>query len=175
MAGLERGEAFSVVTSPGAGGQDVKSFESPRFTTVSAGAGQEQNLGEVMVHPVQDPGEIMNIYGDNDLAQMSRLSGFLPSPSAEGAAAARLALARYQAALKSGDSAALQELTSRLSPGWSANRQEFSGALFAGDSERKLPARFGKRPGAAAGSPRLRAPHCCESAERRRRTTARLT
>ena len=124
VEGLERGEAFSVVTSPGAqDSESGKPFESPRFTTVSAG--QEQNLGEVMVHPVQDAGEIMTIYGDSDPAPQDRLSGFLPSPSAADSAAARQALARYQAAQKSGDTAVLHELTSRLSPGWSANRRDF--------------------------------------------------
>ena len=124
VSGLERGESFSLVTSPGEqGGESVKSFESPRFTT--NGAGQEQNLGEVMVHPVQDPGQILSIYGDVDPNLQDRLSGFLPSPTAGDAAAARQALARYQAALKAADTGALQELTSRLSPGWSADRAAF--------------------------------------------------
>ena len=125
VTGLERGEAFSVVTSPAfeRGLQNGKAFESPRFTTVSAG--QEQNLGDVMVHPVQDPGEIMTIYSDTDQSQQNRLSGLLPAPTSGDVAAARQTLARYQAALKSGDAAVLHELASHFSPGWSADQRDF--------------------------------------------------
>lgn len=143
IEGLERGESFSLVT--GANENDgravahtrvlteevravpqvarVASFESPRFTTPQTG--QVQDLGEMMIHPEQDPGDILQIYGDEDPIEQARLSGFLPSPSVADVQAARQALAQYQTALKTRDLDTLYKLASHLSLGWSSDRRAF--------------------------------------------------
>ena len=99
-------------------------FESPRFLTCASGDGQ--NLGDVMVHPQDTPDEVMQSYGgspgDPDTGP---LPGVTLAPSTGDTQAAQAALVRFDAALKTGDTAALTELTSHISSGWSSNRQSF--------------------------------------------------
>lgn len=124
VSGLERGESFSLITAQdNRASETAKPFESPRFTTASAT--QEQNLGEVMVHGVQNPDEILRIYSDTDPVQQASLSGFLLSPAPENVQSARQTLYRYHEALNTGDLETLRKLTSRLSPGWSEDRRSF--------------------------------------------------
>lgn len=125
VSGLERGQAFSLIAgSPLGGGSGEPSYESPRFTTAE-GEGAVQDLGEMVIHPLEGPEQILQVYGIESQEQLSRLSGLMKEPSAADVAAARAALGRYQAAMTEGNLDTLHEMTSRVSFGWSENRTHF--------------------------------------------------
>ena len=97
-------------------------FESPRFMTCATGDGQ--SLGEVMVHPHDTPDEVLQSY-DGSPGDQPTLPGVVAAPTPGDVQAAQAVLARFDNALKTGDVDALNALTSRVSPGWSSNRQAF--------------------------------------------------
>jgi 5-hydroxyisourate hydrolase-like protein (transthyretin family) len=134
LAGLERGESFSFVTGgPFIGGVNRrffnnttaidKNFESPRFVTKTTG--KEQNLGDVMVHPLEDGQQSQQIYSDESPADTVRNFNLLPVPTPEMAGEAKNALTRYLSALKAGDLNTVQRLTSRAASGWSDQPDRF--------------------------------------------------
>lgn len=126
--GVSRGEAFSIL-----GGQpfgmttqtegETKSFESPRITTASQGS--VQDLGDVVVHPLDGAQQIFQIYGLDSPGQLVQLSSLSPMPTDADVAGAKAALVAFQKAIQSGDVEAARKLTSRLSAGWSEDRSEF--------------------------------------------------
>jgi hypothetical protein len=145
VAGIRRGEAFSLLAgSPfsGRGEESAQGFESPRFTT-SRAAGV-QALGDVVVHPLDGAQQILQIYGIDSRQQLARLAGLTQPPSAASVDAAREMLARYRAALVSGDFAAVHQLTSPLSAGWSADQRQFMAhtALRIPSAQEAQPLRF---------------------------------
>jgi len=126
VQGLRRGEGFSLLAGSPFGrprNTSDEGFESPRFTTTrEAGV---QNLGDMVVHPLDSGQQILQLYGIGSREQLARLATLMPQPSAASSDAAREALARYRSALVSGDFTAVHHLTSPLSAGWSADRREF--------------------------------------------------
>jgi len=126
VEGLRRGEGFSLLAgSPfsASGDSSAEGFESPRFTT-SREAGV-QNLGDVVVHPLDSGQQILQLYGIGSRQQLAQLATLMPSPSAASGDAARETLTRYRSALVSGDFATAHQLTSHVSAGWSRDRREF--------------------------------------------------
>ncbi|HLJ55545.1 MAG TPA: hypothetical protein VKT77_10950, partial [Chthonomonadaceae bacterium] len=133
VAGLERGESFSVISGAsgvpmqqavivrsqavrkaGAKGSPITAFESPRFTAAREGA--VQNLGDVMVHPSTTPDEVLQSYGAVRREIVS--TGVIEAPDAAKVQQAAAALGRYEQAIAEADPRAAQILTSRLSPTW---------------------------------------------------------
>lgn len=124
IEGLRRGEGFSVISgSPFAMGGGQNSFESPRFTTASTGATQE--LGDVVVHPLEGPEQIIQIYGFDSRKQLAMLGSLRPQPDDIDVKQAMEALRSYSAAQHNGDIDAIQRATSSVSPGWSEDRKQF--------------------------------------------------
>ncbi|MCW3051504.1 MAG: hypothetical protein JWN14_674, partial [Chthonomonadales bacterium] len=126
VQGLRRGEGFSLLAGSPFGrsrNTSEEGFESPRFTTTrEAGV---QNLGDMVVHPLDSGQQILQLYGIGSREQLAQLATLLPPPSAASCDAARETLARYRSAMSSGDFAAVHQLTSRISAGWSEDRQAF--------------------------------------------------
>jgi hypothetical protein len=124
--GLERGESFSLL-----GGSPFRpssregegSFESPRFVTPAKGA--VQDLGDVVVHPLEGAQQVIQLYGVDSPEQFVRLTGLMVSPCGAGVGDARQALERYQAALQTGDIDTAHRMTARASLGWADERREF--------------------------------------------------
>ena len=129
LDGLLRGEAFTLIGGSPFGGmaqQDGKpqqGFESPRFT--SSTTGSLQDLGDVVVHPLEGPQQVLQLYGLDSPGQLAHLSSLSPVPTAEMVAGAKVALDRYKAALRAGDLDSVHKLTSRSSFGWSEDRAQF--------------------------------------------------
>src|SRR5439155_13134594 len=124
--GLERGQSFSILGgAPGRSEED--GFESPRFATPGAAVtvAATQELGDVVVHPVEGAQQVLQLYGFDSTDQLARLTALLPAPPAAAVAGARAALARYNAALGAGDFDAAYHMTSRLSLDWAENRRDF--------------------------------------------------
>jgi 5-hydroxyisourate hydrolase-like protein (transthyretin family) len=152
LSGLERGESFSVVTGNNqvgfvgnvvVGGSHrgvivrnglvvqgktntartvLANFESPRFVTRAAV--QQQDLGDVMVHPLEDGQQSQQIYSSEPPEEIARSFNLLPAPDAEGVAEARAVLARYVNAVRSGEVDLAMQLSSRVG-GWSDQRETF--------------------------------------------------
>ena len=124
VTGLERGESFSMITASNDGrGMGGAKFESPRFET--SVTRREQELGDVMVHPLDEQDDIGQIYGFGTTRELAGMMNFLPVPNAADTAAAQQAYAQYQAAMQAGDVDALHRLTSNFSSGWSEPRTNF--------------------------------------------------
>jgi hypothetical protein len=125
--GLERGEAFSLIggspftPAPSSGGETA--FESPRFDT--PGKGTSHSLGDIVIHPLEGPEQLVQLYGIDSQEQFARLTRLMPPPAPAAAAAARQAMERYDAALQAGDLETVHRLTSRASFNWTADRQDF--------------------------------------------------
>ena len=71
-------------SGPLKGGQN---FESPRFTIGAAGSAQD--LGEIVVHPLDSGQQALQIYGVESPEEFARLFTLLPVPGSEPIAAAR--------------------------------------------------------------------------------------
>jgi hypothetical protein len=124
LDGLARGESFSLIAGQfGDCGPRQASFESPRFVTRTAG--ERQELGDVVVHPLDGPGQLFQLYGVDSPEQFARLFALLPLPSTDAAGGARHALERYLAALAAGDVDALHRLTARAALNWTEDRRDF--------------------------------------------------
>jgi 5-hydroxyisourate hydrolase-like protein (transthyretin family) len=126
IVGLRRGEAFSMISaSPFSGGGNAsgQGFESPRFTT-SMDAGV-QDLGDIVVHPLDSGQQVLQIYGIDSREQLARLGALMSPPSEANVEAAKDALARYRTALESGDFDTVHRLTSHVSQGWSEEPRAF--------------------------------------------------
>jgi hypothetical protein len=132
VTGLERGESFSFITSQNhafrfqraQGGLQNASmaFESPRFTTPPSGQGFD--LGDVMIHPSDEPEEVQQSYGISS-ESFSNSPGFIPAPTEDAVTAAKQAWREYRTRLTTGDVEGLYRLTSSASPGWSEDRRKF--------------------------------------------------
>lgn len=145
VEGLRRGEGFSLLAgSPfgRTGRPSEEGFESPRFTTSQEAA--VQDLGDVVVHPLDNGEQVLQIYGIGSRQQLTQLAALMPPPSAASSDAAREALGRYRAAMASGDFTTVHHLTSPLSSGWSADRREFMAhsALRVPEQQDLQPLRF---------------------------------
>lgn len=142
LAGLERGESFSLLTASPEGGRSGKqAFESPRF--VAQGAGNGQDLGDIIVHPAHDgEDDIATLYGlEGPPEILPDLAGALPNPSPAEVEEAKQALAHYRRALKTLDVDVLRHSVSTASFGWSENKPAFlrNTALGAYAGERLRP------------------------------------
>ena len=123
IEGLRRREAFSVISGGPFGTGRGDSFESPRFETAATGA--VQNLGDVVVHPLEGPEQLIQLYGFDSQEQLARATGFLKPQSPEAISAARQALQQWNAAAKAGDVNTLYRLTARASFNWTDDRATF--------------------------------------------------
>ncbi len=129
--GLRRGESFSILgLGLGLGfqpearpGSPVRAFESPRFTTDRAAA--TVNLGDVVVHPLEEGSQVLRLYGFDDPEQLRDLIALMPAPAPESVRGAREALVRYRTALRAGDLATVRSLTARGFAPWADDPREF--------------------------------------------------
>jgi len=129
IEGLRRGESFSVLSgSPFAGGGqlDDRGFESPRFEVAAAPGASQQDLGDVVVHPLNGADQVIQIYGFESREQLARLSSLMSPPPAKEVDAARRALAAYTKAIDQGDLVSVQQATSRITPGWTSDISSFA-------------------------------------------------
>lgn len=135
LDGMKRGESFSFITGtrfggfqPGIGrtqqnGAKSVAFESPRFATLQNG--QQQDLGDVMIHPLDDPEELEENYGFNSSQSVAKFPGLLPAPSQDAVREAKAALLAYRNLLQAGDMKQVYAMTSRLTPGWSEDYKTY--------------------------------------------------
>jgi hypothetical protein len=128
IQGLRRGESFSVLSgSPFMGGESEENgFESPRFAVATSLDTKPQDLGDVVIHPLNGGDQILQIYGFESRDQLARLTALMTETSDEKVESARKALLAYSAAIELGDIAAAQKATSRISPGWSSDLNAFA-------------------------------------------------
>jgi hypothetical protein len=84
-----------------------------------------QDLGDVVVHPLDNGEQVLQIYGIGSREQLARLASLMRPPGPGRLAEARAAYDAYAEACASGDVDVAQRLTSRLSPEYSADRREF--------------------------------------------------
>jgi hypothetical protein len=131
LAGLERGEAFSLTSGSPFGGMVMDgtdkmppAFESPRFET-GADASGPVDLGEVVVHPLEDGAQLFQLYGLDSPSDFNDLLSFMAPPSAGQVREAKAALAVQRAAVAAGNVEEILRRTSRLSLGWSEDRAQF--------------------------------------------------
>jgi hypothetical protein len=101
----------------------LANFESPRFVTRAAV--QQQDLGDVMVHPLEDGQQSQQIYSSEPPEEIAHSLNLMPAPDAEGVAEARTVLARYVNAVRSGEVDLALQLSSRVALGWSDQRETF--------------------------------------------------
>lgn len=122
VSGLARDESFSLIGGAPFGASRG-SFESPRFTTPAAGAAQE--LGDVVVHPLEGAGQVFQFYGLDSPSELVDLMRTVSTPTPAQVEQARAALQRYAQAVQAGDVDTLYGLTSRFSFAWSEDRPQF--------------------------------------------------
>jgi hypothetical protein len=126
IQGLRRGEPFSVISgSPFRGPTDENGFESPRFEVTAPSGVTTQDLGDVVVHPLDGADQILQVYGFESREQIARLSSLMLPPRTESVEEARRALAAYATAIEHGDMARVHQATSRVTPGWSSDLSGF--------------------------------------------------
>ena len=126
VTGLERGESFSMITASDSfnpDGRQAAKFESPRFETSTTK--REQELGDVMVHPLEEQDDIGQVYGFGTTHELAGMMKMLPPASADDVLAAQQAFAQYRNAMQAGDVTTLHRLTSQFSTGWSEPRSQF--------------------------------------------------